>query len=167
MLENALDGVAPQLEDKLNTTTNATSILCNDQENVNPYVQQTNNFLSAKLKKKEVQSKKLRRKKSWLDKLLNGKRKPTKFVASQNKGGKVCANLDMTCCYHSFLKYLLKNLLQQQNKHDGVEPQVGAEKKDGSDKGTNLELQECNMFMSYTELLIAPSSVVYNVPNVF
>jgi zinc finger SWIM domain-containing protein 3 len=107
MLENALDCVAPQLEDKLNATTNATNMPCNDQENVNPNVQQRNEFLSAKLKKKEVQSKNLRRKKSWLDKLLKGKRKPTKVAASKTKGGKVCSNLYMICCYHSLLKHLL------------------------------------------------------------
>jgi hypothetical protein len=93
MLENALDCVAPQLEDKLNATTNATNLPCNDQENIDPNVpnvQQTNEYLSAKLKKKEVQSKNLRRKKTWLDKLLKGKRKPTKGVTSKNKGGKVC-----------------------------------------------------------------------------
>jgi zinc finger SWIM domain-containing protein 3 len=95
MLENALDCVAPQLEDKLNATTNAMNMPCNDQENIDPNVpnvQQTNEYLSAKLKKKEVQSKNLRRKKSWLDKLLKGKRKPTKGAASKNKGGKVCIN---------------------------------------------------------------------------
>jgi hypothetical protein len=107
MLENALDCVAPQLEDKLNATTNATNMPCNDQENINPSVQQTNEFLSAKLKKKEVQSKNLRRKKTWLDKLLKGKRKPTKVAASKSKERKVCSNLYMPCCSHSFLKYLL------------------------------------------------------------
>jgi hypothetical protein len=79
---------------------------CNDQENVNPNVQQTNEYLSAKLKKKEVPSKNLRRKKTWLDKLLKGKRKPTKVSASKTKGGKVCSNLYMICCYHSLLKHL-------------------------------------------------------------
>jgi hypothetical protein len=107
MLENALDCVAPQLEDKLNATTNATNMPCNDRENVNTNVQQTNEFLSANLKKKEVQSKKLRRKKTWLDKLLKGKCKPTKVATSKSKGGKVCSNLYMICCYDSLLNHLL------------------------------------------------------------
>lgn len=45
--------------------------------------------------------------------------------------------------------------LQQQKKHDGVEPQVGVE-KDGNDKGENLDLQERNAMISYTQLLTAP-----------
>jgi hypothetical protein len=36
------------------------------------------------------------------------------------------------------------------------------EKKEGGDKGTNMEIQECNTIMSYTELLTAPSCVVYD-----
>jgi predicted alpha/beta-fold hydrolase len=61
--------------------------------------------------------------------------------------------------YHSFLSYLQEFLLQQQKKQekDGVAPQVVAE-KDGSDKGGNMELQECSAIMSFTELLTAPSS---------
>jgi hypothetical protein len=47
--------------------------------------------------------------------------------------------------------------LQQQKK-----PQEGVEKKDSSEKGANLNLQECNKIMSYTELLTAPSCVVYD-----
>jgi zinc finger SWIM domain-containing protein 3 len=91
MLENALDCVGPQIEDKLNGTTGAMDKPFNDQENNDPNVQQTNEFLSAaKLKEKEVPSKNLR-KKNWLDKLLKGKRKrkPTKVSASKNKGAKV------------------------------------------------------------------------------
>jgi predicted alpha/beta-fold hydrolase len=61
--------------------------------------------------------------------------------------------------YHSFISYVQEFLLQQQKKQekDGVDPQVGAE-KDGSDKGGNMELQECSAIMSFTELLTAPSS---------
>lgn len=93
MLENALDSVSPQLEDKLNATTNATNKPCNDKENVDPTIQQINEefFSAAKLKKKEVQSRNLRRKKTWLDKLLKGRRKATKVAASKNKGAKVCS----------------------------------------------------------------------------
>ena len=104
MLENALDCLSPQLDDKLSATTNAMNKPCDEQENVDPNVQLTSEFLSAaKLKKKEVTSKNLRRKKTWLDKLLKGKRKPTKVAASKNKGAKVCCNLYMICCYNSFL----------------------------------------------------------------
>jgi zinc finger SWIM domain-containing protein 3 len=42
----------------------------NEQENVDPNVNQKDDLLStAQLKKKEVQSKNLKRKKSWIDKL--------------------------------------------------------------------------------------------------
>lgn len=90
MLENALDSVSPQLEDKLSATTNASNKPCNDKENVDQNSQQINEkfFSAAKLKKKEVQSRNLRRKKTWLDKLLKGRRKPTKVAASKNKGAK-------------------------------------------------------------------------------
>ena len=53
MLENAIDFVGPQIEDKLNATTNASDKPCNDQENIDPNVQLPNELLSAaKLKKK-------------------------------------------------------------------------------------------------------------------
>jgi hypothetical protein len=163
MLQNALDFVGPQIEDKLNASTNASDKPCNDQENIDPNVQLPNELLSAaKLKKKEVQSKNLRRKKTWLDKLLKGKRKPTKVTTSKNKGAKVYSNLYMMCYYYSFLNYLLSFLLQQQKKHDGVEPQVGVKKKDGGHKGANVELQECKAIMSFTELLTAPHCGVYD-----
>jgi hypothetical protein len=51
--------------------------------------------------------------------------------------------------------------LQQQKKHEGAEPKVGEEKKDGSDKRANVELQNCSMIMSYTEILTAPPYGVY------
>jgi hypothetical protein len=92
LLENALDCVRPQLEEKLNAETSAMKDPSNDQldENVDPNVQQNEDFLrAARLKKKEVQSKNLRRKKSWLDKLLKGKRKATKHVVSTQRGAKV------------------------------------------------------------------------------
>jgi zinc finger SWIM domain-containing protein 3 len=170
ILENALDSVGTQVEDKLNETTNATNMPCNDQENIDPNVpnvQQTNEYLSAKLKKKEVQSKNLRRKKSWLDKLLKGRRKPTKVAASKKKGPKVCCNLFMMCCYYAFLNYLLKHLLQQQGKNDGVEPQVRVEKDDVNEgatreQGATREHQECNTIISYTQLLTAPLGGVYD-----
>lgn len=97
MLENAFDCIGPHLEDKLNSCTNATNKPCTDQENVDPNVQLTSEFLAAKFKKKEVQSKNFRRKKGWLDKLLKG-RKLTK-----KKAAKVCSHLYMIYCYHSFL----------------------------------------------------------------
>ena len=72
MIENALDCLGM-------------SKPCNDQENVEPNVQQGDDLLrDAHLKKKEVKSKNSRRKKTWIDKLNKGKRKPTK------KGAKVC-----------------------------------------------------------------------------
>ncbi|WVZ63523.1 hypothetical protein U9M48_013148 [Paspalum notatum var. saurae] len=77
MLDNALDCLSAQLEDKLNLSTCAMNELCNEQENIDPNVQQRDDCLSAaQLKKKEVQSKGSRQQRSWIDKLR--KRKPTK-----------------------------------------------------------------------------------------
>jgi zinc finger SWIM domain-containing protein 3 len=97
LLENALDSVSPQLEDKLNASSTATNEPSNGQENVDPnVVQQTTDFLNAaQLKKKEVQSKNSKRAKSWIDKLQKGKRKSTKSSTS-TKGVKVCCNLEIT-----------------------------------------------------------------------
>jgi hypothetical protein len=79
MIENALDCLGTQLEDKLNSSTSTMSKPCNDQENVEPNVQQGDDLLrAAQLKKKEVKSKNSRRKRTWIDKLNKGKRKPTK-----------------------------------------------------------------------------------------
>ena len=74
MLEDALACLWPQLEDKLNASaTGATDACSNDQENIDPNVQQANDLLSsARLKKKEVSSKNLRRKQTWFDKLRKG-----------------------------------------------------------------------------------------------
>ena len=56
---------------------------------------------AARLNKKEVQSKNLRRKKNWLDKLLKGKHRVTKGPTKQ--GEKVSCNWYMICCYCSFV----------------------------------------------------------------
>ncbi|XP_044331085.1 protein FAR1-RELATED SEQUENCE 5 isoform X2 [Triticum aestivum] len=136
LLENAHDSVAPQIEDKLNATTSAMNEPCKDKENVEPNVQQTNEFLcSAQLKKKEVQSRNLRRKKGWLEKLLKGKRKSTKTTAPTKKGAK------------------------QQKKG---KPQVEVE-KDDKNKGANLEFQECNAIFSFTQLLTTPPCDVHHL----
>ena len=58
LLENALDCLSIQLEEKLNVSTSVMNEPCKNQENIDPNVQQRDNMLSAaKLKKKEVQSK--------------------------------------------------------------------------------------------------------------
>ena len=44
----------------------------------------------------------------------------------------------------------------RQNKKDGVQTQVEEEKYDNN-KEVNLELQESNDIMSFTQLLMAPS----------
>jgi zinc finger SWIM domain-containing protein 3 len=90
LLENALDRLAIQLEEKLNISTSVVNEPCKGQENVDPNVQQTNLLTAAKLKKKEVQSKKSRRQKTFLEKLRKGKRKATRTAAPTKKGGKVC-----------------------------------------------------------------------------
>ena len=43
----------------------------------------------------------------------------------------------------------------QQKKKDDVQPQVLVEKCDNT-KGVNMESQECNAIMSFTQLLMAP-----------
>ena len=79
MVENALDCLGTQLEDKLNVSASTMSKPCNDQENAEPNVQQGDELLSAaQLKKKEVKSNNSRRKRTWLDKFNRRKHKPTK-----------------------------------------------------------------------------------------
>ena len=94
MLENALDCLSTQLEEKLNLSTSGVEKSCKDQQIVDPNVQQMDVLLSgAKLKKREVQSKNSRRHRSWLDKLRKGrKRKATKSTVPTKKGAKVCQN---------------------------------------------------------------------------
>ena len=104
LLESALDSIAPQIEDLLNTPTSAMNEPYKDKENIDPNVQQKDELLSsARLKKKEVPSTKLRRKKTWLDKLLKEKHKPSKATAPTKKGAKVSWDWYMICCYSSFL----------------------------------------------------------------
>jgi len=51
--------------------------------------------------------------------------------------------------------------LQQHKKNDGVEPQVRVE-KDYVNEGENMEHQDCNTIISFTELLTAPLGGVYD-----
>ncbi|CAO2202102.1 unnamed protein product [Urochloa humidicola] len=94
-------------------------------------MQQTNGlFAAAKLKKKEVQSKKSRRFRTWLDKLRKkGKRKATKSAAQRKKGAK------------------------QQKKNDEVQPLVELA-SGGSDIG--VDQQDYNAIGSFTQFLMAP-----------
>ena len=86
--------MSTQLENKLNAYTTALNKPCNDKENLEPNVQQKDELLSAaQLKKKEVKSKNSRRKKTWLDKLQNGKCKPTKIAGPKKQEAKVCSQL--------------------------------------------------------------------------
>ena len=79
ILENALDCIGPQLDEKLDATMNAMKKPCDDQENVDPNVQLTSEFLSAaKLKKKEVQPKSSKRHKPWIEKTRKYKKKDPK-----------------------------------------------------------------------------------------
>jgi hypothetical protein len=75
-----------------------------DKENVDPNVPQMDELLRvARLKKKEVPPSKLRRKKTWLDKLLKGERKPLKATAPTKMGENVCRNWYMICFYSSLV----------------------------------------------------------------
>jgi zinc finger SWIM domain-containing protein 3 len=117
LLEDGLDCLSTQLEDKLNLSTNVLSESCNDQENVEPNkqqndaenvelnTQQKDDFLAAQLKKKEVKPKKLRRNKNWFDKLPKGNpkmptksaetKKSTKSAGSKKNQPKVCSQLEI------------------------------------------------------------------------
>ncbi|XP_047045760.1 protein FAR1-RELATED SEQUENCE 5-like isoform X2 [Lolium rigidum] len=89
-LENALDYLGPKLEEKSNASTSDMKETSRDKENADPNVEQMDELLQAtRLKKKEVQSKTLKRKKTWLDKLCKGKRKATKPSVSTKKGAKI------------------------------------------------------------------------------
>ena len=91
VLENALDCLCTQLEQKLNLlSAGGTNGQCEDKENVDPNTQQRDDlFSAAQLKKKEVQSKKSRRTKTWIDTLRKGKRKNPKSAIPTKKGVKV------------------------------------------------------------------------------
>uniref|UniRef100_A0ACD5TMF3 Uncharacterized protein n=1 Tax=Avena sativa TaxID=4498 RepID=A0ACD5TMF3_AVESA len=138
LLEDALDYIGPKLEDKLNASSKEPSKESSkepskNQENIDPNVQQTTDFLNtARLKKKEVQSKISKRTRTWIDKLRNEKRKPTKSSTSTSKGGK------------------------KQKKDDGLQPQVEVQ-NDGNKKGANMLHEEYNVIGSFTQLLTAPT----------
>ena len=73
MLENALNCLSTQLDEKLNLSTSGVEKPCKGQGNIDPNVQQMDVLLSgAKLKKKEIQSKNSRWHRNWLDKLRRG-----------------------------------------------------------------------------------------------
>lgn len=97
LIDNAPDLLGPQVEDKLNAPSSvANEKPCNDQENISPNMQQRDDLLgTAQLKKKEVQLKGSKRKKSWIEKLRKGKRKATKSAVPTKKGAKVYCNLDI------------------------------------------------------------------------
>ena len=72
LVDNALDCIAKQVEEKVRESKSILS----DSSNVQPNVQQDEGLLtSARLKKKEVQPKSSKRKRSWLDKSRKFKKK--------------------------------------------------------------------------------------------
>ena len=77
-------------EDKENCEPNEP---CEEKENVDPNVQQRDDLLSAaQLKKEDVQPKKSRRNRTWIDKLRKGKKKNPKSAhpkSTQGEGGSV------------------------------------------------------------------------------
>ena len=102
LLHNALDCLGTQLEEKLNVSSSVMNEKsCNDQENVEPNVQQRDDLLSAaQLKKKNIQSKNSRRKRTWIDKLHKVRRKSTKSSVATKKTAKVCCsyNFNISIC---------------------------------------------------------------------
>jgi zinc finger SWIM domain-containing protein 3 len=106
LLDNRLDCLGTRLEDKLNACTGVVNENpCDGKENVNPNVQEIDALSAAELKKKEVQSKKSKRQKIWLDKLRKVKRKLAKSAVLAKKKAKVCynCNLNISICCHSNL----------------------------------------------------------------
>jgi zinc finger SWIM domain-containing protein 3 len=106
LLDNGLDCLGTQLEDKLNAYTGVVNENpCDGKENVKSNLQEIDALSAAELKKKEVQSKKSKRQKTWLDKLRKVKRKPAKSAVPAKKKAKVCynCNLNISICCHSNL----------------------------------------------------------------
>ena len=102
LLHNALDCLGTQLEKKLNVSSSVMNEKsCNDQENVEPNVQQRDDLLSAaQLKKKDIQSKNSRRKRTWIDKLHKVRRNSTKSSVATKKIANVCCsyNFNISIC---------------------------------------------------------------------
>jgi zinc finger SWIM domain-containing protein 3 len=72
LVDNALDCLGKQLQDKFSEPTR---ILC-DTYNVQPNIQQDEELLSdARLKKKDVQPRSSKRRRSWLDKTRKYRKK--------------------------------------------------------------------------------------------
>nr|XP_015648302.1 protein FAR1-RELATED SEQUENCE 5-like isoform X2 [Oryza sativa Japonica Group] len=90
VLENALDCLCTQLEEKLNLlSAGGTHEPYEDKENIDPNAQHGDDLLSAtQLNKKEVQSNKSRRIRTWIDKLRKGKRNNPKSAKPTKKGVK-------------------------------------------------------------------------------
>ncbi|XP_008670011.3 protein FAR1-RELATED SEQUENCE 5 [Zea mays] len=132
LIDNALDLLGPQVEDKLNAPSSvANEKPCNDQENISPNMQQRDDLLgTAQLKKKEVQLKGSKRKKSWIEKLRKGKRKATKSAVPTKKGAK---------------------------KEDGAPPHVQVE-NNSSNKEANVDLHEYRVIGDFTRLLTSMAS---------
>ena len=112
LLHNALDCLSTQLEEKLNVSSSVMNeTLCNDQENVEPDVQQRDDLLSAaQLKKKDIQSKNSRQKRTWIDKLHKVRRKSTKSSVATKKTAKVC-------CSYNFNIYICTAICKLSSWH--------------------------------------------------
>ena len=85
MLENALNCLSTQLDEKLNLSTSGVEKTCKGQENIDPNVQQRDDLLSVAQLKKEVRSNKSRRTRTWIDKLHKEKRKNPKSAIPAKK----------------------------------------------------------------------------------
>ncbi|KAJ1271648.1 hypothetical protein BS78_06G142800 [Paspalum vaginatum] len=89
LLDKGLDYLGTQIDDKLNASATSMNKSCNDQENIDPNVQQSDELFSeAQLKKKEGKPKNSKRKKTWIEKLQKKKRKPAKSAIETKKGEK-------------------------------------------------------------------------------
>jgi zinc finger SWIM domain-containing protein 3 len=111
LVDNALECIAKQVEDKMSAST---SILT-DSSNVQPNVQQDDGLLSsACLKKKDVQPKSSKRHRSWLD-------KTRKFKKKVPKKSKVCCSKPLQNNVLIYYSILNKWLFACSNKRRTVD----------------------------------------------
>jgi hypothetical protein len=89
LVDNTLDILAKQVEDKMVSCTAASGDQCPARVDVQaPNASLTN----ARLKKKNVHTKASRRKRTWLDKRHNGRRKTQCTAPCEGKKSKVCSS---------------------------------------------------------------------------
>lgn len=114
MLDNALDCLGPQLEDKLNASTSSPNEPCIEQENVEPNLQQPNDFLSdPQIKEKRGSIKKPKAKENLDQQVTEGE--------VENDGSNKEANVELGeyAVIDSFTQLLTSPTCGNDNHYDG------------------------------------------------